>query len=1210
MKSIIVFILSLFFISAVSSQSFNKIPGKQDFTDSIKFSQFLNSVGEDSVLTIDRVTKKLKFVLKGGGSGGGVDSCTSASNGFYYWKSGTPTLVVTPNNVYSFILNYDSTYQLIYRNSVLEDSISLGVKSLYPEIGSSITIRGNGDSVFIGGGSGSGVDSFAYRSDLRVWAADSTYYVDCSLKQCDTIYWTGGGGGSGSYVPYTGATSSPNLGEFGISEGFSQYDTTVTTYTRNTGNIGWNDTDGTLEFNLKGNSVSLQIGQETVLRVVNKTGSNLLESQYLAVYVSGAQGQRVKVNLASANADSMSAKTIGVVTENIAVNQEGFITTSGLVREINTTGSLQSETWADGDILYLSPTINGGLTNIKPTAPQHTVLMGYCVYAHAIHGSIFVKVVDGFKLDDLHNVKITTPLNNEALVYETATKLWKNKAPVDATKLNISDTASMLSPYKTSYPRQAISLTTTGTSGAATYSNSTGILNVPQYSGGSGGGSVKAYAPNLISNDSIYQRFNVTAYGAIPDDTLSDQFAIQAAINAAYLAGGGEVFLPNGVYYIKDTLVTGAYFSGGIRFGTSNSQLYIPSNQTPFTGHPIVNIQFVGESAPNMFFSRLVSYPINRSGAVLYSTITGSGTEPSILGAAGDSWAYGNINDAQVSIRNINFRVKANISAIGPTMSGVNLGKISSTGFLENILCDTDTSGIYSVYPTASTFGVKLPNANNSAFIPISNCVVTGYKYGYIFSEHATGNNLAAGVCEYGFKFTNAPHSIYFGRLLSQWNKYSIDGNQSSYIKIDELDIETDTVSTSWTKNRYHIYDSTNQLKGDVAYHNVDRGTGVSSSTFNKLGATNLQLRLLGSFIDTATRYTGLATIYKTYKDSLAITASIPAQVNPIAGTDMTITGTYPNFTFNSTAATSAGGWTASGANTYRPSNFVGIGAIPLSRLYVNYNALGATNPDTTGVVAENTTAAAAGAQQWGGSFWSKGRGWATTGGVSQSVAFGWNAVPIQGAANPSGEYTLYSSINGAAPSSIQRISSAGLLTQQSLTVNSTATFGGGITQNNGAAISLSGVVTSNESGLAATPTDFLIFSNGTNATSGVSVQNPGMINYIGKAWDGTATRTSNFRFGMQQTSGSSPITTNLVWSAQVNGGGYTDVMKLYNNGRLQLTNSITLKSYTVATLPTGNTGDMAYVTDATSPTYLGALTGGGSVVCPVFFNGSIWVSH
>jgi len=51
------------------------------------------------------------------------------------------------------------------------------------------------------------------------------------------------------------------------------------------------------------------------------------------------------------------------------------------------------------------------------------------------------------------------------------------------------------------------------------------------------------------------------------------------------------------------------------------------------------------------------------------------------------------------------------------------------------------------------------------------------------------------------------------------------------------------------------------------------------------------------------------------------------------------------------------------------------------------------------------------------------------------------------------------------------------------------------------------------------------------------------------------------------------------------------------------------LKSYTVATLPVGTAGDTAYVTDATAPTYLGALTGGGAVVCPVFYNGSAWVS-
>jgi len=49
---------------------------------------------------------------------------------------------------------------------------------------------------------------------------------------------------------------------------------------------------------------------------------------------------------------------------------------------------------------------------------------------------------------------------------------------------------------------------------------------------------------------------------------------------------------------------------------------------------------------------------------------------------------------------------------------------------------------------------------------------------------------------------------------------------------------------------------------------------------------------------------------------------------------------------------------------------------------------------------------------------------------------------------------------------------------------------------------------------------------------------------------------------------------------------------------------------YTVATLPAaGVTGRRAYVTDALLPTFLGTLTGGGVVKCPVFDNGTAWVA-
>lgn len=236
----------------------------------------------------------------------------------------------------------------------------------------------------------------------------------------------------GSFVPYTGATQDVNLGEFGLQTGNVEFDNTPTNLPTSAGSMYYNDSDGTLDLILKGGNVKLQIGQESVVRVVNKTATNinLLEANYQAVRVTGAQGQRLKVDLAQATTDPLSAETIGLVTETINNNQEGFITTSGLVRNINTTGSLQGETWADGDIIYLSPTVAGRITNIKPSAPNHLVIIGYVIHAHATQGSIFVKVDNGYELDELHNVKITTPTNNQALVFNDTTDVWENKSLV------------------------------------------------------------------------------------------------------------------------------------------------------------------------------------------------------------------------------------------------------------------------------------------------------------------------------------------------------------------------------------------------------------------------------------------------------------------------------------------------------------------------------------------------------------------------------------------------------------------------------------------------------------------------------------------------------------------------------------------------------------------------------------------------------------
>jgi hypothetical protein len=159
---------------------------------------------------------------------------------------------------------------------------------------------------------------------------------------------------------------------------------------------------------------------ETVQIIVrNSTGVTLTKGQI--VYLSGATGNRPNAVLAQANSEATSSKTIGWVFANINNNSDGFIGVSGSAHDLDTSA------FTAGDALWLSPTVAGGITATMPTQPDHAVFIGYCARSHPTQGRIVFNIQNGYELEELHNVLITSVADNDGLFYESSTSLWKNK---------------------------------------------------------------------------------------------------------------------------------------------------------------------------------------------------------------------------------------------------------------------------------------------------------------------------------------------------------------------------------------------------------------------------------------------------------------------------------------------------------------------------------------------------------------------------------------------------------------------------------------------------------------------------------------------------------------------------------------------------------------------------------------------------------------
>jgi hypothetical protein len=366
-----------------------------------------------------------------------------------------------------------------------------------------------------------------------------------------------------SMTGITGGISSPD---------FIQFDTGATV-TNAAGRLYWDATQQTLTVGLNAN-IAADVGQTLYAYATNDEAVTINKGQ--PVYMFAAQGDRVSVKLASNSGDATSAKTLGVCAENIAAGQAGMILCQGVQ------DGLDLSAYSPGDTLYVGATA-GTLTNVKPYAPNHLVYVGVVERANAGNGRLYVRVQNGYELDELHNVSAQNPSNGQVLIYNESTSLWTKNTLTDGTAISITEGAGSITIANTGVT------SLTGTTNEIDVSASTGsvTLSLPSSVSVDLNGSVGAGTPNTGAFTTLAASSTVSGTGFTNYFASPPPIGGTAANTGAFTtltASADSSFTSTGALLIsKGTTLQqpGTPATGMIRYNTTTSQFEGYSGSTP-----------------------------------------------------------------------------------------------------------------------------------------------------------------------------------------------------------------------------------------------------------------------------------------------------------------------------------------------------------------------------------------------------------------------------------------------------------------------------------------------------------------------------------------------------------------------------------------------------------------------------------------------------
>lgn len=394
-----------------------------------------------------------------------------------------------------------------------------------------------------------------------------------TLGQVTTLIANATGGVTGDFVPYSGATKNMTLGDFSITADSYRFNLTPVT-TQEKGRLLWNESLGSLTLGLNSN-VNNTIGLDDLILVRNQTGSTIQRGRVVSIIGASSANEKLLIGLSDGTGVFDSNFILGVTTESISTNSNGYVINRGRISGINTTGSLYGETWVDGDLLYLNPNILGGLTKNVPIAPKIKTVIGVVVKSDSVNGILEVKINLSPEINDLNNVNISSLANRQLLVYNSTLGIWDNRT----IGYVLNGTSSQFVKGNGSLDSTVYQPLITG--GATTITSSNLTIDSVLISDGSG-----KVAVSPVTSNELLSLSGITS-------NIQDQID-----NIASLPLTSEVIFKEGFEYVSGTTITLSQIPDDIHSVSVNGQ-YIPDTYYSFSGDTMTfNSNIIFETQP------------------------------------------------------------------------------------------------------------------------------------------------------------------------------------------------------------------------------------------------------------------------------------------------------------------------------------------------------------------------------------------------------------------------------------------------------------------------------------------------------------------------------------------------------------------------------------------------------------------------------------